>query len=48
MIHLLYPEMQSLLENLMTKFIRSKYMNKELQPLGLHTINVNIEKNTNH
>ena len=44
MIHLLYPEMQSLLQNLMLKFIRPKYMGVESPALGLHTMLVNNEK----
>ena len=43
-IHLLYPEMQSLLQNLMLKFIRPKYMGEESPALGLHTMLVNNEK----
>ena len=44
MIHLLYPEMQSLLRNLMMKFIRAKYLTEESTALGLHTTQVNNEK----
>ena len=40
MIHMLYPEMTNLLRNLMTKFIRSKYIDEMAPQLGLHTLNV--------
>ena len=45
MIHLLYPEMQSLLQKLKMKFICPKYLTEESTSLGLRTIQVNNEKN---
>ena len=43
-IYLLHPEMQSLLRNLMMKFIRPKYLTEESAALGLHTVQANNEK----
>ena len=44
MVHLLYPDMQSLLWNLMMKFICLKYLTDESTALGLHTAQLNNEK----
>ena len=44
MIHLLYPEMQSLLRNVMMKIIRPKHLTEESAALGLHTVPVKNEK----
>ena len=42
MIHLLYPEMRSLLQNVLMKFIiRLKYLTEESTALQLHTVQVN-------
>ena len=44
MIHFSYPEMQSLLQNLMMKFICAKYLIEKSTTLELHTVQVNNEK----
>ena len=47
MIHLLYSEMQLLLQNLMMTFMRPKYLTEDSAALGLHTVQVN-NKNIRH
>ena len=48
MIHLLHPEMQSLLRNLMMKLVCQNYLTDESTALGLHPAQVNNEKKTRH
>ena len=44
MIYLLYPEMQSLLQILMMKFIHPNYLTEDSAALGLHICQVNNDK----
>ena len=44
MIHLLYPEMQSFLQNLMMKFNRPRYLTEESTARGLHIVQVYNKK----
>ena len=47
MMHLLYSEVQSLLQNLMMKFRCPKYLTEESTALGLHTVQTR-NKNIRH
>lgn len=44
MIHLIYPQMVSLLRNLMVKFIKIKYIDEKLETGTLHTLNADDNK----